>query len=223
MGQTLNRRGFLSGLAALVLASSPLRRLAEPAEKSFCLDAPNYYQEVVDFYLQKRLPERTVSKPITVLYPGSGFDATPLHIGRGLLQHPNISEVNFIYTEIGDFQENLPVFHEGLKDLDSRLQEGIRKVFPDCSEIRIESEPVENHPWKRADIPSAVIKYEILLPENKKINLTLGYNTFENRQELSAVEKQTISPKLQKEAREVYWPSKTESGQMKKKKQNFLL
>ena len=59
-------------------------------------------------------------------------------------------------------------------------------------------------------VPSSTISYKFKVAvksQEKKLNLTLGYNTFEERNELDSVEKEYFSKEFIDSARSGYWPT----------------
>src|SRR3989338_9107514 len=72
--------------------------------------------------------------------------------------------------------------------------------------------------WKLKDIPnSQVIEYEMNVPvhgKKKKMIITLGYNTFEQRAEPTAEEKKSVSLQILRDARTSYWPTSAQAGKV---------
>lgn|SRR3989338_3881539 len=72
--------------------------------------------------------------------------------------------------------------------------------------------------WKLKDIPnSQVIEYEMNVPvhgKKKKMIITLGYNTFEQRAEPTAEEKKSVSLQILRDARTSYWPTPAQAGKV---------
>lgn len=169
-------------------------------------------------YVSTPLSAPTDKRVTTILYPGSNSDSTPLEIGFQLLHRSSMDTVRFIYTEIGEYEQELPVWHEGIADLDGKIKEGLGTLVKTGLVQKIRTSIRDDHPWKRHDVPnSGVIEYELDVPVGgkiKKLTLILGYNTFENRPEPTAEEKQTFSPTLIAKARENYWPLPTEEGKI---------
>ncbi len=195
----MRRRDFL-GLAAIVLgcASGHQRTTLDPLAEFSTLYGHRY---------------EGVSDTITILYPGSGTDLSTLDIAVALLGRTNVRKVNLIHTEIGDYESNLPTWHEGFNDLKERLAKNLDEVVKKGVLVRGREEINTTHPWVRKDISSsAVLEYELesLQDPNKKIVLSIGYNTFEQRSEVTEEEKRKFSSHLLKKAREAYWPKETQ-------------
>jgi len=79
--------------------------------------------EFADVYLSHYLPANR--DKIIVLYPGSYSDLTPLEFGLRVLHGSGIQEVNFTYTEIGDYKGSWANAYDGLNGLKSEIDKGL--------------------------------------------------------------------------------------------------
>ena len=214
---SLSRRTFLTGLFAILGACAIPRALPTVPHVSGSRSSP-VFREFVDLY-QHDVPK---DGTVTILYPGSGFDLSPLEIGLQLLYNTEVKNVNFIYTEIGDYEENLPTWHDGFNDLTARIENGLDELVRQNSIMSVQRYYQKDSSWIRSDLSSsAVVEYSLALsPAGKKqsmkksMTLTLAFNTFDNRQEPTAEESTIFAPKLLTHARENYWPAQTVPGKI---------
>lgn len=209
----LSRRTLiLGGLAACVLAQ-PLVALAR---EHYLKENEDLGLATLAEFSDAVLPGFSGRSEITILYPGSNSDLKPLEIGFQLLYRSPIQQVNFIYTEIGEYEKDLPTWHGGSQDLQKQIENGLEELVSQGLIKKPQKEILSNHPWVRPSLlNSAVIQYVITVPTNsgtKTINLRVGYNTFENREEPTEEEKKVISPKLLQDCRFAYWPTLTKPG-----------
>lgn len=234
----MNRRHFLSASLGLFLASltdcGPKTIKPDLAkQKTLDTSAPTDVDEqktsenndglltLIEFakkYASDCLPRQTNMQAVNILYPGSGFDLSPVKtIGSLLLQKTLVNEVNFTYTEIGDF-ESAPSFHDGQNDLIDRINEEFDKLAKEGFIDDVTHDFDSKSLWIRKNVPhSAVVKYACNVnvgPKRKRLNLNLGYNAFDNREELSNEQRAYLSPQLIANARQNYWPQKTEVGKL---------
>ena len=213
----LSRRTFVTGLFGLLGACATQSLLPTipcvPSSRSSPV-----FQEFVNIY-QHDVPK---DKTVTILYPGSGFDLSPLEIGLQLLSRTAVQNVNFIYTEIGDYEDNLPTWHDGFNDLTTRIENGFDGLVRQGSFMKVQSYYKKDSSWIRSDLhSSAIVEYALTLPSfgkkqsmKKTMTLTLAFNTFDNRQEPTAEESTLFTPALLTDARKNYWPAQTQPGKI---------
>ncbi|MFH1521090.1 MAG: hypothetical protein ABID61_05585 [Candidatus Micrarchaeota archaeon] len=180
--------------------------------------------EFAHLYVKKHLPQQKDQKQVTILYPGSGFDLTPLEIGLQILHNSKVDEVNYIYTEIGDLTDfSNKTWHEGFQDLISKIDE---KLQPLVKQNLIIKEAVSQKKLSRFYVDTTKGKIEITKREYeytfgvkvgkklKKIRLLITYNSFEQRGEITTNEKKEISGKIVYSARKKDWPSNPKKEQV---------
>ena len=219
----IGRRGCLIniGSAALLLGAGGLVGVAALTERK-----PKYFitggalAEFSDLYIKKYLPLQADRRKVTVLYPGSGSDLSPLEIGFQVLHRTNVEEVNFVFTEVSpdvlkinwrDGGSEVPGggYHENLSELAAQLDEKVK----DLAQRRLvkikKSETRKENKWQQKTAPGArVITYEMeVLAGNKakKMTLTLCYNVFENRKEPTETERKRFPGELIKTADANAW------------------
>ena len=202
----MNRRNFLQtiglGTLSVALPKSAIAQYLSPAtiDPSSGLET---FVELAENYHPK-------AKTVTVLYPGSGWDLTPLEFGLQLLYHSDAKNINFIYTEIGEYEKDLPTWHEGISDLHKKLYNGLEKLVDVGIAEKVSVDLTPPNPWKqRAITNSKVINYDLIIPvknKQKTIRITLAYNCFEDRKEPTTEEKNEFNPKIIANARTNYWP-----------------
>ncbi len=210
----------LAGLASLLLANCGALGQNKPLQNIPLTSTEHNLSPLLEFahlYQQKYLPLQQNKDEVTILYPGSGFDISPLEIGIELLHRTAVKKVSFIYTDFGDFQENLPTWHDGLADLTDRIKEELKSASPKL-QFTFSGKNYLHSRWIQPTVPqSNVVEYTLNVPTPngpKQITLTLGYNTFENRAEPNFEEQQLYTSSLLQNARKNYWPNPTESGKI---------
>lgn len=215
---------LISGLVGLIMGSCTPRQSFDSLDLSPSSIQGNvdslFFTKFADEYIAQHLPLQADQKSVTILYPGSGADVTPLEIGFQILQKTKVETVHFIYTEIseelGD-ANSIPVFHNGFQDLTQRIDRGL-EAFVKHHQFRVVRKgALNNHPWVQSPHLSTVFDYVLEVPvanRRKTITLTLGYNTFINRAEPSPEEKTSFSPALLQAARGGYWPNTTKKGKV---------
>lgn len=202
----MNRRNFIKNIGQVALLTA-LPRISEAQYLSPAMIDPSSGLET---FVELAENYRTKAKTVTILYPGSGWDLTPLEFALQLLHKSPVEEVNFIYTEIGEYETELPTWHEGISDLHRKLYNGLEKLVDTNIAKKVSVDLTSHNPWKQAAITnSKVINYGLIIPinnNNKKIRITLAYNCFENRREPTEQEKKEFHPKIITNARTNYWP-----------------
>lgn len=173
--------------------------------------------EAADEYISKCLPGQKDPRKTTILYPGSGWDLSPFELGLHVLHRTDVERVHYIHTEIGDYDHAAfgQAWPEGLADLQQKTEEELEKLVQQGLLSNMRRTIRSEGQWIRKDIPSAIIEYEFdvkITIGTKKLLLSVGYNTFENRQEPTEEEKRTFSPELIEKSRGTYWPKETEPG-----------
>ncbi len=172
--------------------------------------------EFAEIYRKNYLSLQSDRKRTNILYPGSGADLTPLEIGLQLLHNSEVHKVHFLYTEIGEYEKDIPAWHKGIADLDRKVQEGLRQLV----RSKVAGNLQRNYQQGISPIPnSALLGYEVevpvgLLAKKKKLVLTLSYNHFENRPEPTAEEIAALPSPLISNARKNYWPGQREPGKL---------
>jgi len=153
-----------------------------------------------------------------VLYPGSGWDMSSFIFAFDLLHSGKTDRINIVFTELGSSDFPNMAWPEDLKDLDSRIKEQINLL--ECLGLirNVKFESSDANPWQsNPSSNSRTLNYsfEIIVDgKPKKMTLTVGYNTYENRPEISENEKKSFSRVLIENARNGYWPKKLEDGKI---------
>ncbi len=175
------------------------------------------FGEFARIYQENYFPLQQQKQEVTILYPGSGSDVSPFEMGFYFLRNTPTKKVHFIYTEVGDFESNIPYFHEGVRNLAERLEtklEGLKREQP----FRVVSKNyLKDSSWVQTGLSSMVLEYALAIPvgdEQKRITLSVGYNTFCNRAEPSEEEQAQFSAELLAGARKNYWPAQIEQGKI---------
>lgn len=178
--------------------------------------------EFAEFYGSDCLNTQNDLSEVNILYPGSGFDLTPLVMGLKLLNDTPTKEVNLVYTEIGNYMvsENAALaWHEGQNDLISKIENGDLdnktgglKRFVELGlltnlnkNVNIEGEIVNDGNVYQV----SSIKYQFEVPTNqgtKNLSLTISYNQSPNRPELSEEEIEFFGEEFIERVRGHYWP-----------------
>ena len=230
-----NRREFMqnSGLAALALGLlGPEGVLAqEQPEKTKTVIHPSILNqevkasptlaEAAEVYIKNCLPGQQDPEKITILYPGSGWDISPLGFGLQLLHRTGIQRANYIHTEIGglDYAAFANSWPESLDNLVKKTEEGLRSL--DRSRVLQKGTKrvlKSSHNWEIPELPSTVIEYsfKVKTPQGpKELTLTLNYNNFDYRDEPTEKEREFLTPAVLEKARsDEYWPKKTQPGKV---------
>ena len=215
------RRDFLfTGLAALVLGGCSFQsNTLVPTPDVSQQTSSSIFTEFSIVYQQEYLPKKLDKTKVTILYPGSGWDLTPIEIGLDLLRRTKVQQVDYIYTEIGDWTHGAfaHAWPEGLTDLEEKIDVELQELVKQGFLSHVTKKIKREGNWIRKDIPSAILEYECTVKiksGTKTLTLAVGYNTFENRLEPTVEEKRSFSPELLQHARKGYWPKETELGKI---------
>lgn len=214
----MNRRECLQGLIVLLAgcATGGIPKAESPLSPWGTREERSTLMEFAEIYRKSGLPLLSDREQVNILYPGSGSDLSPLEIGLQLLHTSEIERVHFLYTEIGEYEKDLPAWHEGIASLDRQIREGLQQLV----RSRVAQNLQRNYQMGTSSIPnSALIEYELDVSvdilkkkklKKKKLALALSYNNFENRSEPTEEERAALAGPLISGARMNYWPEQRE-------------